>query len=66
MAPLGHLFVSVAKGEISFDSDGTKVRLPTRRNGGPARYESVPHLETWSKLKVSCLFVHIVECNPRR
>ena len=41
MLPFG-TFAAVVKGKTTFDVDGTKGGLPTRRDGGPARYESVP------------------------
>ena len=65
MTPFGP-FAAVVKSEMTFDSDSTEAGLPTRRDGGPATYESVPLLKTWTWLKVSCIFVHCVVRKCRR
>ena len=59
-------FSAVVKGKTTFDVDGTKGGLPTRRDGGPDWYKSVPHREAWASLEVSCIFVHDKVCNRRR
>ena len=41
-------FEGVVKARITFDSEDKEEGLPTRRDDGPTRYESVPHWETWT------------------
>ena len=63
MAQLGP-YATVVK--TTFDGDGSRASLSTRRDSGPARYKYVLLRETCTSLKVSCLFVHYVVYNCRR
>ena len=67
MAPFGP-YAAVVKGKTTFDSDGSKGVLSTRREiADPPGTNVFPiEINTWTSLKVSCLFVHCVVCIRRR